>query len=197
MHPLRSCVASLEWDNLVKTKCEHFPKERGIIMSVCCCLVFTAFKEWRTWRKGVCLCCTPQPGPGVHPLFLLRNKLAVGWMWKPEPLLLPACFCIQHAALIGQSIEATKPQKSILITLAPERLQGGELLLLRTTESKEYEAEGCVQLTCRAVRDRVMAGLDLWSDPRRRSLHDWGHNLGYTRNRVAPVGEWFISGFWK
>lgn len=78
VHPLRSCVASLEWENLVKTKCESFPEERGIIMSVCCRLVCMAFKEQRAWKKGgVYVYSTPQPGLGVHPLLLLRNKLNV------------------------------------------------------------------------------------------------------------------------
>ena len=32
MHPPRSCVASLEWEKLGKTKYENFPVESGIIM---------------------------------------------------------------------------------------------------------------------------------------------------------------------
>lgn len=100
-------------------------------------------------------------GPGMHPLFRLRNKLAEGRPEEPEPLLLPACLHSQHVAQLGQSPEATKPQKSILITLAPKRLQGGELPSLRTTDSKQYEAEGFIQLTGTAVRDGIAAGLDL------------------------------------
>lgn len=32
MHPPRSCVASLEWENLGKTKTENLPVKRGVIM---------------------------------------------------------------------------------------------------------------------------------------------------------------------
>lgn len=32
MYPPRSCVASLEWENLGKTKHENLPVERGIMM---------------------------------------------------------------------------------------------------------------------------------------------------------------------